>query len=49
MAQTDTAKLDVDDLFPSMSIQVVDAAAPLELPTDLTAEYTIFLGYRGKW
>ena len=49
MAQTGSAKLDVDDLFPSMSIQLVDAVAPIELPTDLTAEYTIFLGYRGKW
>ena len=49
MAQTNSAKLDVDDVFPAMRIQVVDAVAPIELPTDLTAEYTIFLGYRGKW
>ena len=49
MAQADVTKLDTGDLFPSMAIQIIDAAGPLRLPDDLSAEYTIFLGYRGKW
>ena len=49
MAQTDSAKLDANDLFPSLSIDIVGEAQPLSLPGDLSAEYTIFLGFRGKW
>ena len=49
MAQTDSTKLDVGDAFPSMAINLVGAVTPLRLPDDLTADYTIFLGYRGKW
>ena len=45
MAQTGTAKLDVGDHFPTLSIQMIDAANPLLLPNDLSAEYTVFLGY----
>ena len=49
MAQTDTSKLDVGDLFPSMTLQIIDVDTPLSLPDALSADYTIFLGYRGKW
>lgn len=48
MAQTHTPKLDADDLFPVMTISLVDGRT-LSLPADLTYEYTIFLGFRGKW
>ncbi|MEM7129289.1 MAG: hypothetical protein AAF702_23355 [Chloroflexota bacterium] len=48
MAQTATPKLDQGDQFPNMSISMVDGTT-LNLPTDLSAELTIFLGYRGKW
>lgn len=49
MAQTDTTKLDAGDLFPNMTMQMIGRETPLRLPDDLSAEYTIFLGYRGKW
>ena len=49
MAQTDAIRLDAGDSFPSMSIQIVGEATPMRLPNDLSAEYTVFLGYRGKW
>ena len=49
MAQTDATKLDVGDRFPTTLIQVINAPDPQRLPEDLTAEYTIFLVYRGKW
>ncbi len=48
MAQTNTPKLDGGDLFPSMSINIA-GADPINLPDDLTKDYTILLGYRGKW
>ena len=48
MAQTTTQKLDVGDRFPSMQIAMTDGTQ-LSLPDDLSAEHTIFLGYRGKW
>lgn len=49
MAQTETTKLDAGDRFPKMTLKMIDAETPLRLPSDLSAEYTIFLGYRGKW
>jgi len=48
MAQTDTPKLDAGDRFPQMTISLLDGSQ-LTLPDDLSAEFTIFLGYRGKW
>ena len=48
MAQTSTPKLDGGDPFPAMTIQIADGD-PINLPDDLTSDYTIFLGYRGKW
>jgi len=48
MAQTETQKLDAGDLFPAMNLQLVDGNM-FSVPSDLTNDYTIFLGYRGKW
>ena len=48
MAQTNARKLDVGDHFPTLSLDMLDGRA-LTLPDDLSADYTIFLGYRGKW
>ena len=49
MAQTDTPKLDVGDRFPSMQLTMLDGRT-LQLPDELgDAEFTVFLGYRGKW
>lgn len=48
MAQTDAQKLDAGDLFPAMNLQLVDGNM-LSFPSGLTSDYTIFLGYRGKW
>ena len=52
MTQTKTPKLDVGDPFPAMSISLINAGASgstLELPAGLSADFTILLGYRGKW
>jgi hypothetical protein len=49
MAQTNTTNLDTGDLFPGTSVQVVGEQAPMNLPADLSAEFTVFLVYRGKW
>ncbi len=48
MAQTATPKLDQGDLFPGMTISLLDGSR-LTLPDDLNADFTVFLGYRGKW
>lgn len=48
MAQTDTQKLDAGDLFPAMNLQLVDGKM-LSFPSGLTSDYTVLLGYRGKW
>lgn len=48
MAQTSAPKLDGGDPFPQMTIAMVDGSS-LKIPADLRADYTIFLGYRGKW
>jgi len=48
MAQTETPKLDQEDSFPPMTIALLDGSR-LALPEDLDADFTIFLGYRGKW
>jgi len=48
MAQTTTPKLDSGDAFPTMPITLTDGRT-LRLPADLEADYTILLGYRGKW
>ena len=48
MAQTKTPKLDVGDPFPAMSISLIDGST-LELPGGLNEDFTILLGYRGKW
>ncbi len=44
MAQTNTVKLDAGESFPNMGIQIVGETAPMRLPNDLSAEYTVFLG-----
>ena len=48
MPQTSTVKLDMGERFPTMSVGLTDGRT-LTLPDDLTSDYTIFLGYRGKW
>lgn len=48
MAQTDTPKLDMGDQFPPMTISLLDGST-MALPDDLNADFTVFLGYRGKW
>jgi len=48
MAQTNTPKLDAGDRFPPMTIALLDGNS-LILPDDLSADFTVFLGYRGKW
>ncbi len=48
MAQTDTPKLDAGDHFPTMMISLLDGGS-VTLPDDLDADFTVFLGYRGKW
>jgi len=48
MAQTNAQKLDAGDLFPEMSLDLVDGTT-LMLPSGLSADYTVLLGYRGKW
>lgn len=48
MAQTETQKLDAGDLFPAMNLNLVDGNI-FSIPSSLTSNYTIFLGYRGKW
>jgi len=48
MAQIQTQKLDAGDIFPAMSISMLDGTT-MNLPADLSAPQTIFLGYRGKW
>ena len=48
MPQTSTTKLDMGDSFPTMSVNLTDGRT-LTLPDDCTGDYTIFLGYRGKW
>ena len=48
MAQTETKKLDAGDRFPTLSLNLLDGRV-LTVPADLSADYTILLGYRGKW
>ncbi|MFT5195927.1 MAG: hypothetical protein ACI9EW_002412 [Cellvibrionaceae bacterium] len=48
MAQTDARKLDVGEMFPEMTIDLVDGST-MSLPSGLSADYTVLLGYRGKW
>ena len=48
MAQTETKKLDGGDLFPTMTLNLVDGHT-LALPADLSHDVTILLGYRGHW
>ncbi|HRJ40616.1 MAG: hypothetical protein KJZ86_11365 [Caldilineaceae bacterium] len=48
MAQTDARKLDQGDRFPPMTISLLDGSV-LALPDGLNADFTVFLGYRGKW
>ena len=48
MAQTETPKLDTGDAFPALSVPLLDGSR-LTLPDDLDADFTVFLGYRGKW
>ena len=48
MAQAQTPKLDAGDQFPAMTINLVGGDS-LSLPTDLQAEATVLLIYRGKW
>jgi hypothetical protein len=48
MAQTETPKLDQGDRFPQMTFPLIDGSV-LTLPDDLNTDFTVFLGYRGKW
>jgi len=48
MAQTGSPKLDVGDRFPTMTISLLNGDS-VTLPDKLDAEFTVFLGYRGKW
>ncbi len=48
MAQTATPKLDMGDPFPPMTISLLDGTH-LALPADLNTDFTVVLGYRGKW
>ena len=48
MAQTDTRKLDAGDQFPAMSLDLVDGST-ISIPGGLSADYTVLLGFRGKW
>lgn len=48
MAQTKTPKLDAGDHFPAITIALLDGSR-LALPSDLNTDFTVFLGYRGKW
>jgi hypothetical protein len=48
MARTATPPLDSGALFPTMTFQLADGGT-LTLPTGLTADFAIILGYRGKW
>lgn len=48
MAQTDTRKLDAGDQFPEMSLDLVDGSA-ISIPSGQSADYSVLLGYRGKW
>ena len=41
-------KLDTGELFPSVTIQVVDGGH-LTLPDDLDSKYKVILFYRGHW
>lgn len=48
MARTTSPLLDSGDYFPTMTFQLVNGET-LTLPTDLTHDFAIILGYRGKW
>jgi len=48
MAQTNTPKLDAGERFPMLAVNLVDGRL-LKLPDDLSADFTVVLGYRGKW
>jgi hypothetical protein len=48
MTQGNSPKLDTGVLFPAMTISMVDGST-FTLPDDLKPDFTIFLGYRGKW
>lgn len=48
MAQTNSPKLDAGEQFPAMTLNMVDGTI-FNLPDDLSADFTVLLGYRGKW
>jgi peroxiredoxin len=41
-------KLDTGDVFPSLTLQLVDGRT-LTVPDDLDARYKVILFYRGHW
>lgn len=41
-------KLDTGDVFPSLTLQLVDGQS-LTVPDDLDAGYKVILFYRGHW
>lgn len=45
MPQTETRKLDSDDAFPSITLNLVDGGVAT-LPSN---QWTLFLVYRGYW
>lgn len=43
-----SVKLDTGDVFPTLTLQLVDGQS-LSVPDDLDAKYKVILFYRGHW
>jgi len=48
MAYVKDARLDADDVFPPLQLQLLDGTS-LAVPSDLNGPHAVLLIYRGEW